>query len=92
MQIITTIPDSSLPAWQSRVDQYNAGSGLPPVDIEGFAQVFRDEETARYVDAKADADKLAMASNECLMALGLAVAAQPDKLDAVEKAVKKVLS
>lgn len=51
MKIITTIPDEALPAWQTRVDQYNAGSGLPPVDIEGFAQVFRDEETAGYVNA-----------------------------------------
>ncbi len=92
MQIITTIPDEAIPAWQARVDQYNAGSRQPPVGIEGLAQIFRDEETARYMAAKADADKTAMASNERLMALGAAVMAQPDKLDAVEAAVKKVLS
>ena len=92
MTISTTIPDESIPAWQARVDQYNAGSGLPPVDIEGFAQIFRDEETARFVAAKADADKALMASNARLMALGETVMAQPEKLAAVEAAVLKVLS
>lgn len=51
MNILTTIPDSSISAWQTVVDKYNAGSGKTPVTIEGFAQVFRDEETARYVNA-----------------------------------------
>lgn len=51
MNITTTISDETIPAWQARVDQYNAGSGLSPVDIEGFAQIFRDEETAGYVNA-----------------------------------------
>lgn len=51
MKITTSIPESSIPAWKARVDQYNAGSGQPPVDIEGFAQIFRDEETAGYVNA-----------------------------------------
>lgn len=92
MQITTTIPDEALPAWQLRVDQFNVGSGQPPVDIKTFAQIFRDEETAGYVAAKQEADRLAMAANERLMALGAAVMAQPDKLDAVETAVKSVLS
>lgn len=92
MQITTTIPDETIPAWQARVDQYNAGSGLPPVDIEGFAQIFRDEETAAYVAAKTDAEKMAMAANDRLMALGVAVMAQPEKLDDVEAAVKSMLS
>lgn len=92
MKIVTTIPDVSVPAWQARVDQYNTGSGLPPVSIEQFCQIMRDEETAAHIAAKTEADKLAMASNERLMALGAAVMAQPDKLDAVEAAVKSVLS
>lgn len=91
MNILTIIPDESLPAWQAVVDKFNAGSGKPAVTIEQFAQIFRDEETARYVAAKADADKLAMAANERLMALGAAVMAQPDKLDAVEAAVETIL-
>lgn len=92
MNITTTIPDDSIPAWQARVDSYNAGSGLPPVTIAQFAQIFRDEETARYVAAKAEIDKAAMAANERLMALGTAVMAQPDKLDAIEAAVTQILS
>jgi len=48
MNIHTTIPDEAVPAWQYRVDQFNAGSGQPPVDIEGFAQITRDVETEGY--------------------------------------------
>lgn len=92
MTLTTNIPDETIPAWQARVDQYNAGSGLPPVTIEGFAQIFRDEETVRYVAAKADTDKALMASNARLITLGEAVMAQPEKLAAVEAAVLKVLS
>jgi hypothetical protein len=51
MNITTTIPDSAIPAWEMRVEQYNAGSGKEPVDIQGFAQVNRDIETAGYVSA-----------------------------------------
>lgn len=51
MNILTTIPDDAISAWQMRVDQYNEGSTQPPVDIEGFAQVNRDIETAGYVAA-----------------------------------------
>ena len=92
MKITTTIPDAAIPAWQARVELFNAGSGQPPITIEQFAQNNRDIETKQFVEAKADADKLAMASNERLMALGAAVMAQPDKLDEVEAAVKSVLS
>lgn len=92
MNILTTIPDSSIPAWQAVVDKFNTGSGKPAVTIEQFAQIFRDEETTRYVAAKVDADKLAMAANERLMALGAAVMAQPDKLPAIEAAVDQILS
>jgi len=51
MDILTTIPDEAIPAWEFRVDQYNAGSGKPPVDINGLSQINRDIETAGYVDA-----------------------------------------
>lgn len=53
MTISTTIPDDSIPAWQYRVDQYNAGSGKPPVTIEEFCQMNRDGETASNMDAYA---------------------------------------
>jgi len=92
MRIDTIIPDENIPAWQARVDLYNAGSGKSAITIAEFCQINRDLETAQYVAAKADADKLAMSANERLMALGAAVMAQPDKLDAVEVAVKNVLS
>lgn len=45
-----------------------------------------------FATAKDDELKLAMASNERLMALGVVVMAQPEKLDEVEAAVKSVLS
>ena len=51
MDILTTIPDESVPAWQYRVDQYNAGSNKPPVIIAEFCQGNRDLETAANVDA-----------------------------------------
>lgn len=92
MQIITDIPDEDIPAWELRVTQFNAGSGQSPVSINEFAQINRDVETSQYVAAKNDADKVALASNERLMALGAAVMAQPDKLDAVEAAVKPILN
>lgn len=44
-----TIPDSAVPAEQARVDQYNVGSGQPPVTIEQFAQIERDEITSQRV-------------------------------------------
>jgi hypothetical protein len=53
MNIHTTIPDKAIPAWQYRVDQFNAGSNQPPVDIEGFAQINRDGETEGYAAAYA---------------------------------------
>lgn len=53
MQITTTIPDEAIPAWQLRVDQFNAGSGQPPVDIKTFAQINRDVETASYSETYA---------------------------------------
>ncbi len=61
MKIQTIIPDGSIPAWQFRVDQFNAGSGQPPTTIAEFAQTNRDIETAGYVDAytRARLEKLA---------------------------------
>lgn len=53
MNITTTIPDDSVAAWQYRVDQFNAGSGQPPVDIQGFCQINRDIETQANVGAYA---------------------------------------
>ena len=93
MNITTTIPDETIPAWQARVDQYNAGSGQPPVDIEGFAQAFRDEETARYVAAKIEADLLAMSGDDALVAAGLkAMCATPEKKAAAIAAFDQALA
>jgi hypothetical protein len=91
MDILTTIPDSAIPAWQAAVDKYNAGSNSPPVSIEVFAQIFRDEETARYMSEKDAAERAEMAANEQLMALGRAVMQQPGKLPAVVVAVTTIL-
>ena len=80
MTISTTIPDDSLPAWQAVVDKFNAGSGKPAVTIEQFAQIFRDEETARYVAAKTTADLESMAQDDAIVAAGLkAMTVSPEK-------------
>lgn len=92
MNITTTIPDSAIPVWQARVDLFNTGSGQPAVTIEQFCQLNRDIETSQYVAAKAEADKRALAANDRLLAIGAAVMAQPNKLEAVEEAVAQILS
>ena len=92
MNIKTTIPDEAIPAWQYRVDQFNAGSGQPPVTIEQFAQLECDETTAQRVAAHEASILANLASNTRLMELGKAVASQPDKLSAVEAAVTTILN
>lgn len=42
-----TTPDASLPAWQRRLGQYNAGSGAEPITLDALLQLLHDEETAR---------------------------------------------
>lgn len=49
MKITLTIPDSSVPAVQARVDKYNAGSGQPSITIEQWRQLQSDEQTAQEV-------------------------------------------
>lgn len=44
-----TTSDDSLPAWQRRLDQYNAGSGAEPITLDALLQLLHDEETARLV-------------------------------------------
>lgn len=48
MNIPLTIPDSSLPAWQRRLKQFNDGSGQPAVSLTEFLQLQLDEETTRH--------------------------------------------
>ena len=92
MTISLSISDTDVPAWQYRVDQFDAGSGQPPTDIATFIQKQLDIESSRLVAAKDAVNKQALAANERLVALGKAVAAQPDKLDAVESAVSAILN
>lgn len=49
MNIPLTIPDSSVAAWQRRLDLFNAGSGQEPITLEQLKQLELDEETARHV-------------------------------------------
>ncbi len=51
MNITITIPDSAIAAEQARVDQFNSGSGQPPLTLQQFAQMERDELTAQRVAA-----------------------------------------
>ncbi len=93
MTITTTIPDESVPAWQLRVDLYNAGSGEAPVTIAEFAQIMRDEETSKYIAAEIDSARAAMAANEELMRVGLkAMDATPEKRAAMIAAADAALA
>lgn len=65
---------------------------LPPFTAESLAQWLLDQACDSYAFEEARIVRESLASNERLMALGSAVAAQPDKLDAVEKAVQQILS
>lgn len=51
MTITLTIPDSASQAWQYRLDQFNAGSGNPPVTLQQFLQLQLDEQTTDNVAA-----------------------------------------
>lgn len=92
MTITLTIPDDAIPAEQARVDQYNQGSGQPPLTIQQFAQLERDELTTARVRAKADADRAALAGSDELVQLGLDVrAATPEKRAAAVEAARRAL-
>jgi hypothetical protein len=52
MNITLTIPDSVTPAWNRRLDQFNAGSGQPPITLtEFFQRTAIDEPTPAVVAA-----------------------------------------
>ena len=52
MKITLTIPDTTLPAWNRRLDQFNAGSGQPPITLaEFFQRTAIDEPTPALVAA-----------------------------------------
>lgn len=60
MNLTLTIPPEAVPAWELRVDQFNAGSGQPPVTIQQFCQLVQDEETARLVSTLKTVQREAM--------------------------------
>ncbi len=90
MIITLHIPDDAIPAEQARVDQYNQGSGQPPLTIQQFAQLERDELTTARVRAKADAHRAALAASDELVQLGLDVAT-PEKQAAAMTAARRAL-
>lgn len=51
MNITLTIPDDTSEAWQYRLNQFNAGSGQPPIDLAQFLQLQLDDQTASSVAA-----------------------------------------
>lgn len=52
MNITLTLPDSDLPAWNRRLDQFNAGSGKDPITLtEFFQRTAIDEPTPTLVAA-----------------------------------------
>lgn len=62
-----------------------------PLTAESLANRLLGNACDSYASRQLDADKAGMSENPRLMALAFAVVAQPDKLDAVEKAVEKAL-
>lgn len=71
MNIPLTIPDSSLPAWQRRLKQFNDGSGQPEVLLAEFLQLQLDEDTARHEAA------LKVAQREALIPVADEILAAP---------------
>ena len=52
MKITLTLPDTALPAWNRRLDQFNTGSGQPPITLtEFFQRTAIDEPTPTLVAA-----------------------------------------
>lgn len=88
MNISLTIPDSSLPAWQRRLKQFNDGSGKPAVTLTEFLQIQLDEETARHEAA------LKIAQREDMIPVADEIlAAPPEKQEAaIAAALKEVRS
>lgn len=58
--ITLTIPDSAIPAYDAVVGRFNAGSGKPPVDLNGYLQILQDEQTDRHVAALKTAQREAL--------------------------------
>ena len=84
MKITIDIPDVYTPTLSKRATLDE------PVELICCRVLTEQLEQWQAIDAADMRAKLA--SNERLMALGAAVAAHPDKLDAVEKAVQQILS
>ena len=52
MKITLALSDSATPAWNRRLDQFNAGSGQPPITLaEFFQRTAIDEPTPALVAA-----------------------------------------
>lgn len=84
MTLTITIDDKYKPAFLRRT------TGEDTAESIAAAAVVESMETFLAIDL-AD-QKAALAANERLMALGAAVAAQPEKLDAVEAVVNSILT
>lgn len=86
MNLTLTIPDSSIPACQSRVDLYNTGSLQAPVTIEQLEQILLDERTAQNVAQFIDEKRRAMTP------IADALIAAPDSVsnDVLAYAAKKL--
>lgn len=92
MNITVTIPDNALPAWEARLEQFNNGSGQPPVTIDGFIQSYLDEEGSRHIASLEALQRSILASNETFVELGKKlIAASPEKQVAAFKAAEKAL-
>jgi hypothetical protein len=72
MNVSLSIPESALPAWQRRLAQYNAGSGVEPLTLEQFIQLQHDEETLRLEAELQDALRAQMrtVADEIIAAAG----------------------
>jgi hypothetical protein len=87
MNMILTTPDESLPAWERRLEQFNAGSGQPPVTLTEFLQAQLDTETARHVAA------LKVAQREALIPVADQIlAASPEKQEAAIAAALQAIA
>ncbi len=84
MKLTLEIDDKYQPAFDRRVSETDTAETIAAAAVvermDGFLAIDKADELA------------ALAQNERLVALGVAVAAQPNKLDEVEKAVNQILA
>lgn len=92
MNLTTTPEQDAIFANEAESRNQLLRAGDKPHTAESIALLLLDRSATGYAATHEAAAREALAQNDRLMDLGIAVAAQPDKLDEIEKAVAQILS